>query len=99
MSLDPPELGDFTVVSRLGEGGSGTVYAAWSRRTPEPIALKVLRAGVAATEKERERFFDEAAKLRKVEHPSLVRVLDVGTLPDGRPYLVMPRLQGETLTE
>jgi serine/threonine-protein kinase len=99
MSVDPTQLGDFTVVTRLGEGGSGTVYAARWTRAEEAVALKVLREAVTATEKERARFFEEAAKLRKVEHPSLVRVLDVGTLPDGRPYLVMPRLSGETLAQ
>ncbi len=93
--LAPTELGDFSLTERLGEGGTGTVYAAWWH--DRPVALKVLKESATVTDKDRARFVDEATKIRKVEHPSLVSVLDVGTLPDGRPYLAMPRLHGETL--
>jgi serine/threonine-protein kinase len=93
----PDNLGDFAVEHELGRGGSGVVYAArWGARE---VALKVLREDETATAKERERFLAEARNLAKVTHPGVVRVLAVGELPDGRPYLAMERLRGATLAE
>ncbi|HEY4240783.1 MAG TPA: serine/threonine-protein kinase [Kofleriaceae bacterium] len=82
----------------LGEGGSGIVYDAWWG--PRRVALKVLHpqwVGGAAAERVRAQFFAEAKRLAAIAHPSVVKVLAVGELPDGRPYLAMERLDGETL--
>jgi serine/threonine-protein kinase len=95
--VTPDTLGEFAVEHELGRGGSGVVYAArWGARE---VALKVLREDEAATAKERERFLAEARNLARVTHPGVVRVLAVGELPDGRPYLAMERLRGSTLAE
>jgi predicted Ser/Thr protein kinase len=91
----PTVLGEFRIVSVLGEGGSGIVYdATWG---PRRVALKVLRASLVGTGKERAQFLTEAQRLQQIMHPSVVKVLAVGQLPDGRPYLAMERLEGETL--
>ncbi len=90
-------LGEFEILRVLGEGGSSTVYAA--RRNGVPIALKVLRADIQLTEGERRRFLAEADQLAKLSHPGVIHVLDAGTLPDGRPFLALPLLRGETLAE
>lgn len=68
-----------------GSGGSSTV------------ALKVLRPELAASARERDRFLLEAERMQRVSHPALVQLLEAGLLPDGRPYLAMPLLDGETL--
>ena len=88
-------IGAFRLERVLGRGGSAIVHAA---RAPDGarIALKVLR-GEQPTDRERRRFLDEAARMRRVEHPALVRLLDAGVLPDGRPWLAMPLLDGETV--
>ncbi len=91
----PARLGDFEVTALLGEGGNGEVYAA--TKDGVAVALKILRGDLELTERERRRFLEEAAKMRRVAHPSIVPVLEAGTLPDGRPFLSMPRLEGETL--
>ncbi|HEY5945050.1 MAG TPA: serine/threonine-protein kinase, partial [Kofleriaceae bacterium] len=79
----------------LGEGGSGVVYdATWG---PRRVALKVLHGSLVGTGKERAQFLTEAQRLQQIMHPSVVKVLAVGQLPDGRPYLAMERLEGETL--
>jgi serine/threonine protein kinase len=79
----------------LGEGGSGVVYdATWG---PRRVALKVLHPTLVGTGKERAQFLTEAQRLQQIMHPSVVKVLAVGQLPDGRPYLAMERLEGETL--
>lgn len=93
--LDTPH---FETLRVLGEGGSGIVYEARSV-AGERVALKVLRAELAPSQREVRRFLDEAERMQRVTHPGLVRLLEAGVLPDGRPYLAMPFLDGETLSE
>lgn len=89
------QLGDFRIDGVLGQGGSGIVYdATWG---PRRVALKVLHPSLVGTGKERAQFLTEAQRLQQIMHPSVVKVLALGTLPDGRPYLAMERLDGETL--
>lgn len=91
------QLGEFQIASVLGQGGSGIVYVArWGHRE---VALKVLRDNLVATESERRRFFEEARSLSEIKHPSVVKVLSFGDLPDGRPYLAMELLPGQTLAQ
>lgn len=94
----PAQLGPFQILELLGEGGSGVVYAA---RGPDgrDVALKVLRQELGLEPRELTRFVEEAGRMRRVSHPGIVAVLDVGMLPDGRPFLVMPRLRGRALSE
>jgi serine/threonine-protein kinase len=81
----PDNLGEFEIEHELGRGGSGVVYAA--RHAGRDVALKVLKEDEAATPKEKQRFLSEARNLQRVTHPGVVRVVAVGELPDGRPYL------------
>ncbi len=91
----PDTLGEFRIDGVLGEGGSGIVYdATWG---PRRVALKVLHPHLADTERVRTQFLQEAQRLQQITHSSVVKVLNVGELPDGRPYLAMERLEGETL--
>ncbi len=93
----PAQLGEFRIEELLGQGGSGIVYrAAWG---PRKVALKVLHPGLSGTGKERAQFLAEAQKLQQITHPAVVKVFAVGTLPDGRPYLAMELLHGETLAQ
>src|SRR5258706_905567 len=88
-------LGEFLVAGVLGQGGSGIVYdATWG---PRRVAVKVLHGNLADSERVRVQFLAEAKRLQGITHPSVVKVLAVGELPDGRPYLAMERLDGETL--
>ncbi|MBL8620052.1 MAG: protein kinase [Myxococcales bacterium] len=83
------------MVGVLGEGGSATVYdARWGHRS---VALKVIRGDLAGAEARR--FLDEAKLLIDMAHPGVVKVLAAGTLPDGRPYLAMEKLPGQTLAD
>ncbi len=83
----------FAIESVLGEGGSAVVYAAIDDGAE--VALKVLRE--ASNDRDRARFLKEAELLGRVCHPHLVAVRRVGVLADGRPFLALERLRGETL--
>jgi serine/threonine-protein kinase len=91
------KLGEFEIEGVLGRGGSGAVYAAWDG-SGRQVALKVLHADLALSEHERQRFMEEAQRMRRVSHEGLVALAGSGELPDGRPYICMPRLHGETLS-
>src|SRR5687768_18022149 len=91
----PLALGEFRISAVLGRGGSGIVYdATWG---PRRVALKVLHEELVGTGRVRSQFLSEAKALQAIAHPSVVKVLSVGELPDGRPYLAMEHLEGETL--
>jgi serine/threonine protein kinase len=91
-----PRLGEFELRGMLGHGGSGTVYAAVDGEGRE-IALKVLNEDLSLSDRERGRFIDEANRMRRVRHEGLIALSGSGELPDGRPYISMPLLRGETL--
>jgi eukaryotic-like serine/threonine-protein kinase len=57
----------------------------------------VLDATLALSERERARFLEEAERMQRVEHAGLIALRGSGLLSDGRPYICMPWLQGETL--
>jgi serine/threonine-protein kinase len=82
---------------RLAEGGIGVVYAARVLADGRPVAVKVLQerhagdAGIAG------RFAREITYAFRVSHPNLVTPLAAGHLDDGRPFLAMERLEGQTL--
>ncbi|MFT3698612.1 MAG: tetratricopeptide repeat protein [Kofleriaceae bacterium] len=88
-------FGPFVIERVLGEGGTSVVYAA--TRDGEALALKVLRSDIDITASEKKRFLTEAELLRRLTHPNVIHVIDAGELPDGRPYLALPLLHGETL--
>jgi predicted Ser/Thr protein kinase len=91
----PEALGEFRVSAVLGHGGSGVVYDAWWG--PRRVAVKVLHQDLIGTERLRGQFLAEARRLQNIAHPAVVKVLGAGELPDGRPYLAMEYLEGQTL--
>jgi serine/threonine protein kinase len=90
-------LGGYQVVSRIGAGGMGTVYAAQHQRIGRKAAVKVLQSSAAADDEWRKRFLTEAEALASLKHRNLVDVYEFGDLPDGRQYLMMEFLEGEPL--
>src|SRR5262245_14716903 len=77
----------------------GTVYEAKHPLIRRRVAIKVLRHEFTRDLDLVRRFFNEARATSEIRHPNIVQVVDVGTLPDGVPYLVMELLEGESLSE
>src|SRR4051812_48662843 len=92
-------VGGYRIERRLGAGGVGTVYAAEEPTIKKRVAIKVLRRSFAEDEAGAARFEREARAANEIRHPGVVDVLALGTLPDGRPYLVMSLLEGRSLRE
>ena len=94
----PQHFGPYTIVRELGEGGMGTVYLAGRQDLGNLVAIKVLRdAWVSAAR--RERFLSEQRMLAQLNHPSIARLYDADTRPDGTPWFVMEYVDGVPLTE
>jgi serine/threonine-protein kinase len=92
-------IGNYVAVETLGEGGMGTVYRAVQPSIGSKVAVKVLHASAMALAGGVERFLLEAQASNQIRHDSIVKVLDAGQLPDGRPYLVMEFLEGLNLAQ
>ena len=93
-------IGQYRVLEFLGEGGMGTVYQVEHVALGRTYALKVLRSRVVERDDTAaEGFLREARTAARVRHPNIVDVVDFGHMPDGRPYIVMELLEGESLAD
>lgn len=81
----------------LGHGGMGLVREGEHVGRGERVAVKLLRADLAHVLEARQRFLREAASLRRLDDPHVVRVLEQGETRDGRPFFVMELLEGVCL--
>jgi serine/threonine-protein kinase len=86
--------GRYTVRGKLGHGGMGVVYDGVHDELGRSVAIKVLNAAWAADPTAVARFLREARTAGSFTHGNIVDVSDLGRLPDGRPYLVMPKIAG-----
>jgi eukaryotic-like serine/threonine-protein kinase len=89
-------LGPYEIVSLLGSGGMGEVYLAHDPRLGRHVAIKILPAAFSADQHRLWRFEREARAVASLNHPYICTVHDIGE-HDGHRYLVMERLEGETL--
>lgn len=87
----------FRLVRKLGEGGFGDV---WLAEQTEPlkrkVALKILKKGMD-TEAIVQRFLGEQTALNRLNHPSLAKVFDTGTTPEGLPFFAMEYVEGRPI--
>ncbi len=91
--------GKYRIGRKIGSGGIGVVYAAEHVTLGHEVAVKVLRGAAARDGGEIARLRREAYIQVHVEHPNVVRVLDLDQMPDGSIYVVMERLLGRSLAD
>jgi serine/threonine protein kinase/tetratricopeptide (TPR) repeat protein len=91
-------LGNYRILSKLGEGGMGQVWLA-EQTAPlrRQVALKLIRVGMY-DESVLQRFESERQSLATMNHPSIAKVFDAGTTPDGQPYFAMEYVPGLPIT-
>ena len=91
--------GKYAIEQLLGRGGMGTVWRCMHLGLGERVAVKVMSRKMADNPEVRARFEREARAAAKIKSRYVARVYDTGTLPDGRPYIVMEYMEGETLAD
>jgi serine/threonine protein kinase len=90
------QLGRYRILSKLGEGGMGVVYAAEDPGLGRSVALKTLRAGLA-TDDMRERLRREARAAASISHPNVCQLFEIGE-DGGELFIAMELLEGEPLS-
>jgi len=92
-------IGQYKLLSVLGEGGMGIVYLAEQKRPiTRRVALKVIKPGMDSKHVIA-RFEAERQALALLDHPNIARVYDAGTTQSGRPYFVMEYVKGLPITD
>src|SRR5271163_1855099 len=91
------EFGPYRIIKKLGEGGMGVVYLAEREDLGSQVAVKILRDAWLSPAR-RARFAAEQRTLAQLNHPSIARLYDADTSPDGTPFFVMEYVEGVPLT-
>ncbi len=92
----PPKLGDYRLLERIGQGGTGMVFRAMDERRGMEVAVKVLHRHLVGDPQQIERFRLEAAAQAKLKHPCILSLIDVYE-QNGVMALITELLQGCTL--
>lgn len=88
----------YRVEEELPHGGMSQVYRAIDLKfAPKQVVIKVLSPTLTENSYAQKKFDQEVEALRRMEHPGVIRVEDRGELPGGRPYIVMPYIDGVSL--
>jgi serine/threonine protein kinase/Tfp pilus assembly protein PilF len=90
------KLGRFEIRSQLGAGGMGEVYLAQDTKLDRNVAIKFLPERLVADEQARKRLVREARAAAKLDHPNICSIYEVSE-DDGRSFIVMQHVEGETL--
>jgi serine/threonine-protein kinase len=91
--------GKYRIERQIGRGGMGIVLAATHLQLEHLVAIKVMRRDLVEDEKALDRLLMEARSAARIRSEHVARVLDVGTLENGSPFIVMEYLEGENLAD
>ncbi len=89
----------YELLGLAGQGGMAAVYKARDRKENRDVAVKVLDRDLANMDSVLERFQKEVAAASAMAHENLAAVYDSGVTEDGRPYIVMEYMRGQTLAQ
>lgn len=98
LAASGPTIPGYEILAEIGRGGMGVVFKARQTSADRLVALKVIRNGMLADERERARFRIEAEAAARLHHPNVVQVYEVGEY-QGQPYFAMELVQGCSLEE
>jgi serine/threonine protein kinase len=90
-------LGEYDIMSVVGEGGMGIVLRAWDESLQREVALKVIRPALLADAASADRFLQEARSAARLRHPNILTIYAVGRAAD-IPYVAMEMIQGKALS-
>ena len=96
--MDPTQLGPYTIKSRLGRGGMGSVYEAEDTLSGRTVAVKTLISQLDENTSLRRRFQAEIEALKALRHPGIVQLLAYGE-EGGQPYFAMELVRGRSLEQ
>jgi len=91
--------GKYRIERQIGRGGMGIVLAATHLQLEHLVAIKVLRRDLVEDDKALARLLSEARAAAKIRSEHVARVLDVGMIENGSPFIVMEYLEGEDLAD
>jgi predicted Ser/Thr protein kinase len=99
--MDVPQFiaGRFRIEREIGRGGMGTVYLATHLGLERPVAVKIIKPEFASDRDVADRFLREARTMAKLRHPHAAMIFDAGSLPDGRHFIIMEFVEGQTLSD
>jgi tetratricopeptide (TPR) repeat protein len=89
-------VGQFVLLERLGTGGMGVVFAAFDEQLERKVAIKLV-ATQTGGERAQQRLLREAQAQARLSHPNVVTIYEVGTLPEGKLFIAMELVKGDTL--
>ena len=92
-------MSQYTIISKIGSGGMGTVYKAKHVKIEKFLAVKILSSELVSSKSTRRRFEQEVQASCNLTHPHLVSVYDFGISDRGAPYMVMDFIDGITLAQ
>jgi TolB-like protein/tetratricopeptide (TPR) repeat protein len=96
---DPPVIGRYEIVRRLGSGATGVVYLARDPSLARQVALKLLSPHLSHDATGIRRFTDEARAASRLDHPHIVAIHEIGRSADDRLFIAMAYHEGETLRD
>src|SRR3989475_5610964 len=91
-------IAQYTIVSKIGEGGMGEVWRARDAKLGRDVAIKVLPAAFLENSERLRRFEQEAQAAGALNHPNILVIHHID-IHDGAPYIVSELLEGETLRQ
>src|SRR5437016_8482096 len=98
-SISPnTKIAQYTIVSKIGEGGMGEVYLAQDTKLDRRVALKILPADVASNRDRMDRFVREAKAAAALNHPNIAHIYEIGE-HEGTNFIAMEFVEGMTLAE
>ena len=96
--MDGGELGHFSLLEKIGEGGMGRVYKARDKRLDRFVAIKLLAEARSTDADRRARFVQEAKAASALNHPNIITIHEIGE-QHGQTYIVMELVDAKPLNE